>query len=82
VAGLVAALAVAPALGLVFRIKAEVEQRVVVLRGDHYDIAAAAAVTAARSSARHELFAPERKNTVAAVSSFDGNDDFVYKQHG
>ena len=58
------------------------EQGVVMLRGDHLHVAAAAAVAAAGSAARNELLAPERKTAVAAVSSFDGNDDFVYKQHG
>src|SRR5689334_20608988 len=82
VARLIAALAMASALGLVLGIEAKVEQRVVVLSSDHHHVAAASAVTAAGSAARHEFFAPERKTPVAAVSSFDGNDDFVYKQHG
>ena len=80
VARLVAALAVTAALGLVFGIETEMEQRVVVLARDHHHVTAAPAVAAARTAARDKLLAPERKTAVAAVAGFDGNDDFVYEQ--
>src|ERR1035437_7846223 len=80
--GLVAALAMAAPLGLMFRIEAEMEQGIVVLGGHQHHAPATAAVTAAGSAARDELFTPRRQATVAAVAGFDGNDDFVYKLHG
>jgi hypothetical protein len=64
-----------------FGIKAKVEQGVMVLGCDHDHVAAPAAIAAARSAARDKLFTPERKAAVAAVARFDGNDDFIYKQH-
>src|SRR4029077_553201 len=79
---LVAAFAVPPALGLMFGIKTEMEQGVMVLGRDHHHVAAASAVAPARPAARHKLFPPERKAAVAAVPRFDGNDDFIYEQHG
>jgi hypothetical protein len=78
----IAALAVASALRFVFGIEAEVKKRVVVLAGGHDDVAAAPAVAAARTAARDEFLAPERKTPVAAVAGFDQNPDFVYKQLG
>ena len=78
----VAAFAVPAALGLVFGIEAEMEQRVVVLARDHDDVAAAAAVAAARAAARDELLPPEREAAVAAVAGFHGNSDFVDKHNG
>ena len=76
----VAALAVAAALGLMFRIEAEMQQRVVVRTGHHHHIAAAAAVAAARTAARDELLAAERKTAVAAVAGFHADFYFVDKQ--
>src|SRR5208283_4315245 len=67
-AGLVRAFAVASALGLVFRIEAEVHERVVTLAGFHDDVAAAPAVTARWTAARHELLTPEGHAAVAAIA--------------
>src|SRR5437660_708895 len=62
---LIAAFAVASALGLVLRVEAEMDQRVVALAGFHVDVAAAAAVAAGRAAARNELFAAKRDASVA-----------------
>src|SRR5579862_9800421 len=78
VTGLVAAFAVPAALGFVFGIEAEMQERVVVRAGDHNHVAATAAVAAAGD----ELLAAKRETTVAAVAGFDANDDFVYKHVG
>jgi hypothetical protein len=66
----------------VLGIESKVEQGIVVRSRHHHHIAAASAIATAGSAARNELLAPERKDAVAAVSSFDGNDDFIYEQHG
>ena len=76
-AGLVGAFAVTSALGLVFGIEAEVDQRVVALAGFHDDVAAVAAVAAGGPAARHELLAPEGHAAVAAVAGFHPNFGFV-----
>ena len=64
-------------LALVFRVVAEMDQRVVALRTDHDDIAAMAAVAARGSAARNELFAPEGHAAVAAVAGLDANFCFI-----
>src|ERR1700694_2115238 len=46
----------------------------------HNDIAAVAAVAAARAAARYELLTPERKTAVAAVTGFHTNLNFVDEQ--
>ncbi len=79
VPGLVAAFAVASALRFVLGIEAEVQQRIVVGAGDHGHVAAAAAIAAAGSAARHEFLATEREAAIAAVAGFHGNDDFIDK---
>ena len=78
-AGPVASLAVPTALGLVFRIEAELEQRVLMFRGHQRDIAATAAIATARPAAGHVFLAAERKTPVAAISGFHGDDYFVDK---
>ena len=80
-AGLVGAFAVTSALGLVFGIEAEVNQRVVALAGFHDDVAAMTAVAAGRSSARHELLAAKGHAAIAAVAGFDSNFCFI-NEHG
>jgi hypothetical protein len=77
VAGSIAALAMAAALRMVLRIEAEMQQRVVVFARNQDYIAAAATVTTAGAAARHKLLAPEREATVAAITRFYGNDNFV-----
>ena len=78
-AGAVAAFAVASALGRVFGIEAEMEQRVAMDGGHHDDVAAAAAVAAAGTAARNVFLAPERQTAVAAVARFHGDSYFIYK---
>jgi transketolase N-terminal domain/subunit len=79
--GAVGAHAVLAALALVLGVIAEVDQRVVALRADHDDIAAAAAVAARWTAAGHELFAPEGHAAVAAVAGLDANFCFI-DEHG
>ena len=79
--GPVAAFSVTAALGLVLRVEAEVEQRVVMLAGHEYHVAAAPAVAAAGTAPGNELLAPERKTAVAAVAGFDLDFNFV-DEHG
>jgi hypothetical protein len=77
VAGAVAAFAVPAALRRVFGIEAEMQQRVAVDGRDHDDVAAAAAIAAAGSAARHVLLAPESQTAVAAVARFDCDSYFI-----
>src|SRR6185312_6156515 len=79
--GAIGAFAVASTLRRVFRIEAEVYQRVVTLAGFHDDVAAAAAVTARRASARDVLLAPEGEASVAAVAGLYANFGFI-DEHG
>ena len=76
-AGFVGAFAVASALGFVFGIEAEVDERVVALAGFHDDVAALAAVAAGRAAAGDELLAAEGQAAVAAVAGFDSDCGFV-----
>ncbi len=78
-AGAVAAFAVASALGLMFGIETELEERVVVFAGHQSDIAAAAAIAAARAAARDILLPPERQTAIAAIASLHQNSNFVDK---
>src|SRR6185312_10840872 len=77
--GAVGAFSVTSTLGLVFRIKAEMHQRVVALTGFHNHVAAAAAVAAGGAAARDELLPPKRHAAVAAVTGFDPNYCFINK---
>ena len=76
-AGLVAALAVPAAISAMLRIEAEVQQRVVVIAGNHEDRAAMAAIAARRSALGNELLAAERHAAVAAIAGLDPDLDFV-----
>ena len=67
----------ASALRLVFRIEAEVHQRVVALARFHDDVAALAAVAARRAAARHILLPAEGHAAVAAVARLDPNFGLV-----
>ena len=66
----VAAFAMPPALGRVFGIETEMQQRVVMLAGDQDDVAAAPAIAAAGTSAWDVLLAAKRQAAVAAVARF------------
>ena len=70
-----------PALGLVFGIKTEMQQRVVVFAGDKNHVAAAAAIAAAGASTRNKLLAAKRKAAIAAVARFHADSYFINK-HG
>src|ERR1019366_9136891 len=78
-AGALAAFAVAPALRLVFRVEAELEQRIGVLARHHDDVAAATAVAAARTAPRDILLPAESQATVAAVAGLHEYSYFIYK---
>ena len=80
-AGPLAALAVTAALGLVLGVEAELEQGVLVDGGDQHDVAAAAAIAAARPAARDEFLTAEGQASVAAVARFYQNSRFV-DEHG
>src|SRR6185312_4827369 len=77
--GAVGAFSVTSTLGLVFRIKAEMHQRVMALAGFHDHVAAAAAIAAGGAAAGHELFPTKRHAAVAAIAGFDSDYCFVNK---
>ena len=70
-AGAVGAFAVASALGLIFRIEAEVHQGVVTFARLHDDVATLAAVSPRGAAARDELLPAEGHAAVAAVTCLD-----------
>jgi len=74
----VAAFAVPAALRRVFGIETEMEQRIAMDGGDHDDVAATAAIAAARATPRHVLLAPECEASVAAVAGFHRDFYFIY----
>ena len=78
-AGAVRAHAVFAVPRLVFRIVAEVNQRIVALRRDHDDVAAMAAVAARGTAARNEFLAPEGHAAIAAVTGLDANFCLINK---
>jgi hypothetical protein len=80
-AGLVGALAVTPALGLVFRIEAEMNQGIMALAGLHDDVAALAAIASRRATARNKFLAAKGETAVAAIASLHPNFRFV-NEHG
>src|SRR5438552_3468199 len=59
------------AFGLMFRVVAEMEQRIVTLVRFHPYISADSAVSTGRSAARNKFLPPERGNAVSAVSGFN-----------
>src|ERR1039458_5815877 len=77
--GALAALAVPAALRLVFRVEAELKQRIGVLATHHEDIAAAAAIAAARAAPRDVLLPAKSEATVAAVAGLHEDSDFINK---
>jgi hypothetical protein len=77
--GLLAAFTVASALGGMFRVEAQVQQRAVMLACFQHNFAAIAAVTAAGAAARHKFLTAKRQAAVTAVSGFNGNSYFVYE---
>jgi hypothetical protein len=66
-----------PTFGVVFGVKAEMQERVVMLACNHDHIAAMAAITAARTAARDELLPTEREATITPVAGFHGYDYFI-----
>src|SRR5262249_61249500 len=69
-AGAVGALAVASALGVIFRIEAEVDQRVVALAGLHDHVATASAIATGWAAARDKLLPAEGHAAVSAPARF------------
>src|SRR5262249_6293609 len=67
-AGAIGTFAVASTLGVVFRIEAEMDQRVVAFAGFHAPVAATPAVAARRAAAGNELLAAKSHATIAAVA--------------
>ena len=67
-AGAVGAFAVASALAFVFRVKAEMDERIMALAGFHHNVAAAAAVAAGRAAARNKLLPAKGHASVATVA--------------
>jgi len=79
-AGPVAAFAVPAALGFVLGIKTELEKRVLVLGRDQRNIAAPAAIAAARSAARHVFFTAKGQAAIAAVAGLHQDSSFIDEQ--
>jgi hypothetical protein len=77
--GAVGAFAVASALAFVFRVKAEMDQRVMSLTGFHDDVASPAAVASRGAAAGDKLLPAKSHASVATVAAFDPNDRFVNK---
>ena len=77
--GAVGAFAVASALAFVFRVKAEMDERVVALAGFHNNIAATAAIAAGRAAAWDKLLTAKGHASVATVAAFNPDDRFVNK---
>src|SRR4051794_14129922 len=75
----VGAFTVSSAIAFVFRIEAEVNQRVVALTGFHNDVTAAAAITTGWAATGNKFFAAESHAAVAAVACFNADNSFVYK---
>ena len=80
-AGTVRAFPVAPALGFVEGVEAQVLQGVELPVCVQIDAAPVAAVTASRSTTRNELLAPEGYATVATTSRLDVDHRFIYEIH-
>src|SRR5437016_2358506 len=76
-AGAVGAFPVASALRCVFRIEAEMDQRVMAFAGFHNDVATAPAIAARRATPRHKLFPTEGHAAIAAATGFDSNCGFI-----
>jgi hypothetical protein len=70
---------VAAALGAMFGIKTELQQRVLVHGRHQEDVAAMSAIAAGRAAARDVLLPPERHAAVAAVAGFHQDARLVEK---
>src|SRR5271155_4696381 len=66
-----------PALGLVLRVIPEMNQRIVPLAGLHHTVAAAAAIAARGTSARHKLLPPKGHTAIPAIAGFHQNLCFI-----
>jgi hypothetical protein len=75
----VTSLAVTTALGRMLRIKAEVQQCVVVRVPDDHDVTARAAVATARAASGDVFFTPKGQAAIAAVPGFYSDSYFVDK---
>jgi hypothetical protein len=78
-ASAVGAFTVAPTLTFIFRIEAEMDQRVVPFAGLHNDVATTAAVAARRASARYKLLPAKGHAAVPTVAALNPDDRFVNK---
>ena len=67
------------ALAFVFRVEAEMDERVMALTGFHNDVAATATVATGGAAARNKLLAAKGHASVATVTAFDPDDRFVNK---
>ena len=77
----VAAFPVASAFGAMFRVKTELQQRVLMNGRYQENVAAASAIAARRAAARDVLLPPESHAAVAAVAGFHQDARLVEKQH-
>jgi hypothetical protein len=77
--GAIGTFAVASALAFVFRVKAEMDERIVALAGFHDDIATAAAVAAGGASARDKFLPPKGHASVAPVACLNPDYCFINK---
>jgi hypothetical protein len=68
-----------PALRLVLRIEAKVNQRIVPLARLHDDVAPAPAIPARRPAPRNKLFPPEGNATIAPVPGLNPNPGLINK---
>ena len=69
----------ASAFAFVFRVEAEMNERVMALARFHHDVAAAASVAAGGPTARDELLPAKSHTTVATVAGLDPNDRLINK---
>jgi len=61
----------------VFGVEPEMQKGVLVLTGDEANIAAAAAIAAARTAARDIFFAPKSQTAIATVAGLYVDPDFI-----
>src|SRR6185437_10042134 len=73
----VRAFAVTAALGLVFRVVAKMDERIVALAGFKDHVAATAAIPAGRTAARNKFFAAKGHAAVASVARLDADPCFI-----
>src|SRR6187431_1676734 len=64
----------------VLRIKAEMQEGVVVFAGYELDIAAPTAIAAARAAPGNEFLPAKCQTAIAAIAGFNANADFVDEQ--